>query len=353
MTNESILYLQTNNDVAVEVKRLFDDDECEFLITDSAAATFEMMLTREFSLVVVDSFIPDMRLIEFATKCNNEYPSVLLNVCTDLRDISLVTQLMGLKNIKKIFLPPWELEEIEDGIRSTLDDVQIQRNLDERTDDLQERRDDFNRKMEELTRSMKTQQYSYYKLSAVLNPIRDAFVRISNAEILSEEDLFEEGDNISKEKKDRDRFVNFINQACEKFLRLQTTGKADTEHIENQMREDFEKALKNAPDISIKDTDLVIVKDISRSNLSGLWFALWLIVRLQMIMCKKGTVSVSSRYLTSSRLKVTVDVEGTFSTSTKVQKYLDFTENVLKVLAQQSDVKQTENSMVYDMYFVL
>ena len=136
--DKSILYLQANERIADSLKGRFNDEGIEFIHAASAAEAFELLGEREFYLLLSDGFIPDMRVHDFVQKCANEYPDMILDVCMDLTDPKYVPIIVNKECVRKVFLPPWNIEDIVEGVKASIDEAFIHRDLVRRINALKE-----------------------------------------------------------------------------------------------------------------------------------------------------------------------------------------------------------------------
>lgn len=306
----SILYLQTNEEVAATLKDRFDLNDMEFIAVKSAAEALEMLSQRDFLLILIDSYIPDMKQIDFVRRVSKEYPDIVMNVCTDIADPKHVPAISGIRRVTKIYLPPWEIEEILDGVSASIDAICLERDLARRQIELSSDMLQFEGTLASLKDALIKQRFSYYKLRNVLKPYIDALVKVSNAEVLSEEDLHSKGNNISAVRSERDEYCKFVRDACEKMLRLMTTAKLEVEKLDEIMRGDFYTSFMDYASIHLNQVDSCLIGNAARDVVAELCFCIWIVSKYQTKRISSGTISISSRYLTSVSCEYTISVEG-------------------------------------------
>lgn len=305
----SILYLQANMDVANEMKGKFADDEnVEFAVTGSAQAALDILGERDFLLLLVDCFITDMKMGEFVKIVTQRFPRLIVNICMDNDDAKFIASIANIKNVTKIFLPPWQIDEIEEGVRASLDVAALERDLRIREQSLEEDQAHFEQTLDTLKEALKKQRFSYYRLANVLKPFGEAFIRISNAEVLSEEDLHSKGNDRTQERIRRDRYTDFVQRACEKMLRVMTTAKLDVAGIESYLAEDLDAALPAG--FTVSGISSCMASNPEKSRMGILLFCIWLVSVYQEYRYKQCEISIDSRYLNSNRVEYTIRTSG-------------------------------------------
>ena len=346
----SILYLQTNDEVARTLKDHLDLNNMEFLIVKSASEAFEMLSERQFLLLLVDSYIPDMKLMEFINKCTREYPDLILNVCMDTADPKHVPGISGIRRVTKIYLPPWEIEEIIDGVASSVDAACLENDLKRRQEELAADISQFESTLISLKDTLTKQRFSYYKLRDVLNPYLSAIVKISNAEVLTEEDLHSKGESATETKRARDEYCEFVKNACEKLLRLMTTTKLEAGKLEEMFTVDALAGFKDNAAVALGEISSCLMGDIKRDVVAQLSFCLWLIAQYLKKRMTGGTITVSSRYLNSVTCEYTVAANGEFKECPDL--YRHYIESVILTFAKEFVIDEAGTS-TYKMIFEL
>ena len=201
--DKSILYLQANERIANNLKGRFNDEGIEFIHAGSAKEAFELLEQREFYLTLTDGFIPDMRVHDFVDKCTREYPDMILDVCMDLTDPKYVPMIVNEECVRKVFLPPWNVDDIVEGVKASIDEAFIHRDLVRRINELANDEKTFADTIDKLKTSLLKQQYSYNKIAPFFNHVLDSFLR----------------------RKNMDNFYSkFVKKSCDKMMRLQTTS---------------------------------------------------------------------------------------------------------------------------------
>lgn len=338
----SILYLQTNDKVAATLKDNLDLKDIEFLVVKSAAEALEMLSQRSFLLILVDSYIPDMKQMDFVRMISKEYPDLVINVCTDVGDPKHVPAISGIRRVTKIYLPPWEIDEILDGVASSIDAACLEQDLNRRRDELAADMVQFESTLASLKDALIKQRFSYYKLRNVLNPYMDALVKVSNAATLSEEDLHAKTNDASSVRGMRNEYCAFVKAACEKMLRVMTTAKLETEKLDDIMRSDFSAGFQDFPSISLEDAANCLMGDIPRDVVAQICFCMWLVCRYQTKRISEGSISIFSRYLTSVSCEYSISVKGAVIDCPP--SYRRYVENIILSFAKEFVIEEGEHS---------
>ena len=272
--DKSILYLQANERIADNLKGRFNDEGIEFIHASSAAEAFEMLKEREFYLTLSNGFIPDMRVHEFVKKCSAEYPDMILDVCMDLTDPKYVPMIVNEDCVRKVFLPPWNIDDIVEGVKASIDEAFIHRDLVRRINELKNDEKTFEETIENLKISLHKQQYSYNKIAPFVNRVLDAFLR--------RRDMGE-------------TYNNFVKRALDKMLRLQTTGTFKAEELKNIITTNMADAIGDNENIKIGEVKNCLYGEVSRASMADLTFAFWIIALIESVKCREATLTVDMR----------------------------------------------------------
>ncbi len=329
--DKSILYLQANERIANSLKGRFNDEGIEFIHAGSAAKVFELLNEREFYLVLSDGFIPDMRVHDFVQKCAREYPDVILNVCMDLTDPKYVPMIVNEECVRKVFLPPWNIEDIVEGVKASMDEAFIHRDLVRRINDLANDEKAFAETLERLKVSLLRQQYSYNKIAPFFNRVLDAFLK----------------------RRDLDpRYVDFVKKSCDKMLRLQTTTKFKVADLKTIIHDNMAEALKNNPSVTIKEVKSCLYGEVPRFAMADLTFALWILALVEGYKCDKAELEVDSRYVTSRKCEYRLSVVGTKKKDAPVDIQV-YIANILGNIIDEYQKYDTPGGWTYELRITL
>lgn len=329
--DKSILYLQANERIADNLKGRFNDEGIEFIHASTAAEAFEMLKEREFYLTLSDGFIPDMKVHEFVKKCSTEYPDMILDVCTDLTDPKYIPMIVNEDCVRKVFLPPWNIDDIVEGVKASIDEAFIHRDLVRRINELNSEEETFEKTIENLKISLHKQQYSYNKIAPFFNRVLDAFLR----------------------RKDMgSTYNNFVKRACDKMLRLQTTGSFKPEELKNIITANMTEAIGGNENIRIAEVKSCLYGEVSRASMADLTFALWILTLIESVKCSSGTLNVDSRYVTSKKCEYRLTVVGTKKTEIPVEIQV-FVANILNTVFDEYQKHDINEGWAYELRIAL
>ncbi|MCR5672629.1 MAG: hypothetical protein K6F87_02815 [Lachnospiraceae bacterium] len=329
--DKSILYLQANERIADNLKGRFNDEGIEFIHASSAAEAFEMLKEREFYLTLSDGFIPDMRVHEFVKKCSAEYPDMILDVCMDLTDPKYVPMIVNEDCVRKVFLPPWNIDDIVEGVKASIDEAFIHRDLVRRINELKNDEKTFEETIENLKISLHKQQYSYNKIAPFFNRVLDVFLR--------RRDMGE-------------TYNNFVKRALDKMLRLQTTGTFRAGDLREIITANMADAIGDNENIKIVEVKNCLYGEAPRASMADLTFALWIISLMESVKCREATLAVDSRYVTSRKCEYTLTVAGRKKTEIPVDIQV-FIANILNTVFDEYLKHDTDDGWKYELRITL
>ena len=329
--DKSILYLQANERIANNLKGRFNDEGIEFIHAASAEQVFELLQEREFYLVLSDGFIPDMRVHDFVQKCAREYPDVILNVCMDLADPKYVPMIVNEECVRKVFLPPWNIDDIVEGVKASMDEAYIHRDLVRRINELKSDEQAFADTLERLKFSLKRQQYSYNKIAPFFNRVLDAFLKRRDLD---------------------DTYIDFVKRSCDKMLRLQTTAYFRVSDLKDIIRDNMIEALGKNDRVNIGEVKSCLYGDVARFAMADLTFSLWLLTVVEGYKCERATLDVDSRYVTSKKCEYRLSVTGTKRTDAPVDIQV-YIANVLGNIIDEYQKYDTQGGWTYELRITL
>lgn len=329
---ESIIYLQSDSDVADSMRKRFEEDEGEFIICQNATETLEMLKVREFSLLLVDEIISDMRMIEFISEVSENYPNMKINVCTSTTDVTQLNELMRIDSVRKIFLSPYEWDEVEDGIRDSIDAGRLYNSRKKREEAYDNKKIEFNNMVEDISSLMNKQKEGYSIMSAILNPLRDAVL----SQVISVQD---------------ENYMNFVTVSCEKYLRLNTLGSLEADNFCETIKKEINDLFLRTPHLKLEDLDIRFNSDVSRHKLANIRMAIWIISRLSMITVKNGDVSIKSEYLSASDFRISLLIKGRVMPDDYLPKYREYVYGVLEHVCKTYKLTKSEDGIRYELDF--
>ena len=323
----SILYLQANEGIASNLKERFNAEGIEFINAASAAQAFELLAEREFYLTLSDGYIPDMRVHDFVDRCAREYPDMILDVCMDLTDPKYVPMIVNEDCVRKVFLPPWNIEDIVEGVKASIDEAHIHMDLVRRINELKNDEKTFAETIDRLRKSLLRQQYSYNKIAPFFNRVLDAF--------LKRRDL-------------GSTYSSFVKKSCDKMLRLQTTAYFKISELRNIIYDNMTEAVKNKENVNIGDVKSCLYGEVPRSAMAELTFALWILAIVEGFKCEKATLNVDSRYVTSKKCEYKLSVIGEKKTDVPVDIQV-YIANILGNIVDEYQKYDTADGWAYEL----
>ncbi len=329
--DKSILYLQANERIANNLKGRFNDEGIEFIHASSAAEVFDLLKEREFYLTLSDGFIPDMRVHEFVKKCAKEYPDMILDVCTDLKDPQYIPMIVNEDCVRKVFLAPWNIDDIVEGVKASIDEAYIHRDLVRRINELKNDEKTFEDTVLNLKNALLKQQYSYNKIAPFFNRVLDAFLR----------------------RRDMgSTYSNFVKKSCDKMLRLQTTSYFKVSELKDTITENMSDAVKKNDGVNIGEVKSCLYGEVPRSSMADLTFSLWILALIEGVKCSKATLSVESRYVTSKKCEYKLSVAGTKKADVAVEIQV-FVANILGNIIDEYQKYDTPDGWAYELRITL
>ena len=329
--DKSILYLQANERIANNLKGRFNDEGIEFIHASSAAEVFELLKEREFYLTLSDGFIPDMRVHEFVKKCARDYPDMILDVCTDLKDPQYIPMIVNEDCVRKVFLEPWNIDDIVEGVKASIDEAYIHRDLVRRINELRNDEDSFSDTIEKLKKALEKQQYSYNKIAPFFNRVLDAFLRLKDM---------------------GSTYSGFVKKTCDKMLRLQTTSYFKVDRLTDIIAENMADAVRKNDRVNIGQIKSCLYGEVPRSSMADLTFALWLLALVEGAKCSEATLSVESRYITSRKCEYRLSVDGVKRADVAVEIQV-FIANILNNIIDEYQKYDTSEGWAYELRITL
>ncbi len=335
----SVLYLQPNEEIATSIRNsLTSREEIEFLSVSTAADAFEMLASRPIFMVLADNFIPDMKLMEFVDKCYREYPNTILNICMDTKDPQFIPQVAAIPTVKKIFLPPWNTDEIIDGVTNSVDYAKVRFSIANREEELNSGKANLENSLRNLTEALRRQKNSYARLSKVLNPLADSLVRISMAQT-------------SSDTPEMKALCNLAQRAGDKLLRYLTIGSLTPDDVETVIGRDIAHEVEGYENLKPGEAISCLMGDVSRSKLALICYSMWLVAAAMPLLLEEGKLSVVSRYSKSSRAEFRFLVKDYVPKAEVDEKTVSFLDSCLYCISQTYEKSEKEGNLRFDLTF--
>lgn len=285
----SLIYVQSNDVLGRTIKEYLDAEDLEVIIASNAQETFNILRDRKISIMLVDSYIPDMRHRDFIDRICSEYPEIVLNVCMDLSDNNYLNVVSMKENVWKMHVPPFSIEKIVEGVEATRDRLYIADDYISRRKSFENEEKELEKTLERLKASLVRQKYSYNVIAPFFNALLDGFAAKSQMD---------------------DKIKNVMCAAAKKMLTLQTTSVIKSDNLTEVIANNINEIGKEKKAVVLDTIDNCIIKDIPKKILVDIVFAIWLSVYYESLSNENLSVEISSRYISSVRCEFVVKISG-------------------------------------------
>lgn len=327
---KNIVYIQANDKIADSFKETFAEREIDLVVAKSAAEAIKIMASTEVDVLLVDINIPDMRLSKLVEICTKNFPGVILNVCVDVMNSLLVTKLVNRHGIRKIFIAPWDVNEMIEEIEESLDAAQIARDQKIYENKILTENEHFEETLSSLTDALKKQQYSYNTLKTFIDAI------LNDMTVLGE-DMDENHKNLFK-------------MIVERFLRMQTTESIDIDRFEDIIRDDLNKITASYPGFKCTEILSCLIGGVPKAQAANIRFFVWLIALYNAYTRKSCEYVVESQLLSVTKALFTISVSG------KITKPDDLFERYISILlnslCEVSEIQNKDDGSIYSIEFL-
>ena len=326
-----ILYIQSNDSVAALFQNHFNEaDDFELVVAKTGEEALNILENeKDVLLLLVDIKIPDMRLSELVERTRKIAPEIFLNVCIDVVDPLLISKLANRYGIHKIYVAPWNVDEIVCEIRDSIEVALINEEINRRESRVENDKQEIEDTINSLTEMLRKQQHSYNKLSvlfkSITSAVRDEF--IGNADYLKRE--------------------NFAEDVFNAMLKMQTTGSFDVDSFEEIMISDLNELKKKHPGMEIKGVVSCLFGGISKTSAENIRFAVWLIAKYYSEFYEKFSYEVVSHFLTTSRAEFRCSIELSSECSGEDRSsYRAFVFTMLERLAESARREEVDGKII-------
>ncbi len=286
---KNIIYVQQNEEIARSVLEGIAGSGYEVFHCVTAGEALNLMMRQDAPLLMLDINIPDMRLREVVSRCSDKFPATVLAIFTDYPNSELLTKLINRHGIYKIFVAPWDMEEIVEQIEDAMEYAEIRFEQLQREGALALESNEFEVTLANMKDSLKFQQHSYYKLNTILNTL----LRVTTDCL--------QGDRTQEEKK---RLFDFAGVMLEGVLKAQTTARIDVRTFEDAIREDL-LVLKH---VTVQKLESCLIGDIPRVMVANIKALIWDAVYYASRGIDSCEAEVSSSYMTNTRIYLEINV---------------------------------------------
>ena len=319
-----IVYLQTNEKIAESFREEFLKQEIEMLIVKSGEEALEIISKEKVLLLLLDINIPDMRFRKLVDKIRAISPQIIINVCVDVLDPLMITKLANRHHVHKIYVAPWDVNEIIDEVKESIEIAIINEQINVREEQINSETNELKNTVESLKNTLKKQQKSYSKFLK----LTDCFI---NAIEESEEEL-------NKEK------LAFIKDIYTTILKMQTTGSFDIDEFEDNIRKDLKELKALAKGISTSVIESCLFAGQSRVYAQNIRFTIYMLARLYAQFYSDFSINVSSHFITTKEAEFVIEIETESSINSRGEDaFRDYYEYVNGIITELSSDIRTRN----------
>lgn len=327
-----IVYLQTNEKIADSFREEFLKQEIEMLIVKSGEEALEIISKEKVLLLLLDINIPDMRFRKLVDRIRAISPQIIINVCVDVVDPLMITKLSNRHRVHKIYVAPWDVNEIIEEVKESIEIAIINEQINIREEQISSETNELKNTVESLKNTLKKQQSSYSKFIK----LTDCFVKA----------LAERDEEPDKEK------LEFIKDIYVTILKMQTTGSFDIDKFEDNIRKDIEDLKALADGISTSVIESCLFAGQSRVYAQNIRFTIYMIARLYAQFYSDFSINVSSHFITTKEAEFVIEIETLGSISSKdgdmFKEYYEYVNGIIKELS--SDVRTRNEGKITTFY---
>lgn len=329
----NIVYIQANDTIADSFKKTFNERNIELIIVRSAAEAIEKMKTLEVDVLLVDINIPDMRLSALVEICTRDFPGVILNVCVDVMSSLLVTKLVNRHAIRKIFVAPWDVNEMVEDIEESLDAARIAREEKIYENKVKKENDQLEETLSSLTASLKRQQYSYNTIKKITDVI------ISDIVLLNKD--------LGRMQTDKMKFI------FDTYLKMQTVDAIDIDAFEELLRTDMDKIKKSYPGFFCTDIISCLIGGVPKACAANIRFFIWLIAMYNAEIRNNCEYLIDSQFMSVTKVVFILTAKGKVTRpNDMLDKYITLLMNKLcDSVSITNETATGEDTTVYNLEF--
>lgn len=319
-----IVYLQTNEKIAESFREEFLKQDIEMLIVKSGEEALEIISKEKVLLLLLDINIPDMRFRKLVDRIRAISPQIIINVCVDVLDPLMITKLANRHHVHKIYVAPWDVNEIIDEVKESIEIAIINEQINVREEQINSETNELKNTVESLKNTLKKQQKSYSKFLK----LTDCFI---NAIEESEEEL-------NKEK------LVFIKDIYTTILKMQTTGSFDIDEFEDNIRKDLKELKALAKGISTSVIESCLFAGQSRVYAQNIRFTIYMLARLYAQFYNDFSINVSSHFITTKEAEFVIEIETESSINSRGEDaFRDYYEYINGIITELSSDIRTRN----------
>lgn len=334
-----IVYVQKNEEIATLFQEKFLKNEIEMIHAKSGEEALEIITREKVLLLLIDINLPDMRLRKFIDRLRAISPQVILNVCVDVLDPLMITKLSNRHHIHKIYVAPWDIDNIVEELKESLEIAIISEQANVKEENLIVEKEEFENTLNSLKETLKKQQHSYSKFLTLTDCFTDAL-----ADKTLEDDEF------------KDRLI-FARDLYSAMLKMQTTGSFDIDRFEESIRADLEGLKKTFKLISVGEISSCLFGGQSRPSAQNIRFSIYMLARLYAQFYRDFVLDVSSHYLTTREaefcIKITLRNDRCSASQETMKRYSKYIDEIVSSMTSSHRESIEENEVSHFCTFTV
>lgn len=319
----NIVYLQQNEIIAESFRDTFRERGIELTVASDSEEALTLVKEKDADVLLVDINIPDMRLSKLVEICTRECPSVILDLCVDVMNPLLLTKLVNRHSIHKIFVAPWDVQEMIEEIEESLDSAGISKERKMHEAFVIRENEQLENTLESLTKALKKQQYSYNKIKDMTDMLFEQIREGANGAGIRENDY------------------NFVLNCFDTYLKMQTTSSSDVNELGKLMRDDVEYHLGRNGGIEIGTIQNSFPANCKKVYIANIRFAVKLLAMYAARTRNQGQFDVISHLNTTSEAVFSVKITGRATEDPSFPK--DFVEKLIRALSNKLEISTSTN----------
>lgn len=340
MQKNKIIYVQSNDNLANTFNEKFQENDIEMIHAKTGEEALDIAGREKVLLLLIDINLPDMRLRKFVDRIRAMSPQIILNVCVDVLDPLMITKLSNRHHIHKIYVAPWDVDAIVEGIKESIEVALINEETNVREEKITSEKEELEQTLDTLKTTLKKQQHSYSKLNSLTSCFTNALKEKEKSNPLA------------------DKRIEFAKETYEMMLKLQTTGSFDVERFEEYIKKDLEAIKEFSSGFFIGTVNSCLLGGQSRTKAQNIRFSIYLVARLYALAYDEFTIDISSHYLTTQEAEFNIKAT-TKGSNTKVsdEEYKEYSRYVGDMIGSLANTYRenriSDNEAEYHCSFIV
>ncbi|NLG03053.1 MAG: hypothetical protein GX567_04375 [Clostridia bacterium] len=329
---KNIVYVEEKVEKAEAIIEGIRQSGYEVLHCVSAAEAFALMRRQDTPLLMLDINIPDMRLREVVRRCNQEFPSTVLAVFIDFPNVELISKLINRHGIYKIFISPWDTQEIIGHIEDAMDYAEILDESIRKEQVINQEANEFDQSIKHSTDILNEQKYAYPKIMKMM-------------ETLLTSHTADQDPNMQEKNA---RYYEAVFECMRCLIKAHLTAQVTVDTFETVVKND----LKEYPGLVIEDVICCLIEEIPHEKLAAIR-AIVLLSALYATHLSEKTVFMSeSRYINDSwiELSFTITIQGQTREQTP---FIITTQHMLKILSKDIEYEWSTDQKTLSYHLMM